>query len=331
VLTWWLGKDDEEIQNLPEWRKNLFWNLNLKPVAKALGMGEGFILSVPKPFLMGAIYGTSVERMLDMATARDPNGARKAMGAIFDQIANPMDMAMSMAGMRPMIEATANYDLYRGRDIVPQSMQDVPAPYQYDLSTSETAKLLGRWTGQSPIMIDHLVRGYFATAGQWGTGALDWGMAKLGVADVPPAPARGVMELPILNKFSGSPYAANAWLPRFYDAAHEMEGLLRVWNKQSQQMTTSEQAKWWKQHGNEVLHYQRTVDPQTGRTGAGDVRQAMERVSELGKAMKEVQQSRVLSPEAKRQRLIELSNQRNKIAEESYKAVFPKAVREKHY
>lgn len=331
VLTWWLGKDDEEIQNLPEWRKNLFWNLNLKPVAKALGMGEGFILSVPKPFLMGAIYGTSVERMLDMATARDPNGARKAMGAIFDQIANPMDMAMSLAGMRPMIEATANYDLYRGRDIVPQSMQDVPAPYQYDLSTSETAKLLGRWTGQSPMMIDHLVRGYFATAGQWGTGALDWGMAKLGVADVPPAPARGVMELPILNKFSGSPYAANAWLPRFYDAAHEMEGLLRVWNKQSQQMTTAEQAKWWKQHGNEVLHYQRTVDPQTGRTGAGDVRQAMERVSELGKAMKEVQQSRVLSPEAKRQRLIELSNQRNKIAEESYKAVFPKAVRERHY
>lgn len=331
VLTWWLGKDDEEIQNLPDWRKNLFWNLNLKPVAKALGMGEGFILSVPKPFLMGAIYGTSVERMLDMATARDPNGARKALGSIVDQIANPMDMAMSMAGMRPLIEATANYDLYRGRDIVPESMKDMPAPYQYDLSTSETAKLLGKWTGQSPMMIDHLVRGYFATAGQWGTGAIDWGMAKLGVADVAPAPARSLMELPILNKFSGSPYAANAWMPRFYDAAHEMEGLMRVWNKQSQQMTSKEQADWWKQHGNEILHYQRTVDPQTGRTGAGDVRQAMERLTELGKAMKEVQSSRALSPETKRQRLIELSNQRNKIAEESYKTVFPKAARERNY
>ena len=331
VLTWWLGKDDEEIQNLPEWRKNLFWNLNLKPVAKALGMGEGFILSVPKPFLMGAIYGTSVERMLDMATARDPNGARKALGSIVDQIANPMDMAMSMAGMRPLIEATANYDLYRGRDIVPESMKDMPAPYQYDLSTSETAKLLGKWTGQSPMMIDHLVRGYFATAGQWGTGAIDWGMAKLGVADVAPAPARSLMELPILNKFSGSPYAANAWMPRFYDAAHEMEGLMRVWNKQSQQMTSKEQADWWKQHGSEILHYQRTVDPQTGRTGAGDVRQAMERLTELGKAMKEVQSSRTLSPETKRQRLIDLSNQRNKIAEESYKAVFPKAARERNY
>ncbi len=331
VLTWWLGKDDEEIQNLPEWRKNLFWNLNLKPVAKALGMGEGFILSVPKPFLMGAIYGTSVERMLDYASGRDPNGARKAMTAIVDQVISPLDMAMSLAGMRPLIEATANYDLYRGRDIVPQSMQDMPKPYQYDLSTSETAKLLGKWTGQSPMMIDHLVRGYFATAGQWGTSAIDWGMAKLGVADVPPAPAMSLMERPILNKFSGSPYAANAWLPRFYDAAHEMEGLLRVWNKQSQQMTTAEQSKWWKKHGSEVLFYQRTVDPQTGRTGAGDVRQAMERVTEIGKAMKEVQASRVIAPEIKRQRLIELSNQRNKIAEESYKAVFPKAVREKHY
>jgi len=331
VLTWWLGKDDEEIQNLPEWRKNLFWNLNLKPVAKALGMGEGFILSVPKPFLLGAIYGTSVERMLDYATDRDPNGAKKAMTAIVDQMISPLDMAMSLAGMRPLIESTANYDLYRGRDIVPQSMQDMPKPYQYDLSTSETAKLLGKWTGQSPMMIDHLVRGYFATAGQWGTGAIDWGMAKLGVADVPPAPAMGVMEMPILNKFSGSPYAANAWLPRFYDAAHEMEGTLRVWSKQSQQMTTAEQAAWWKKHGNDVLFYQRTVDPQTGRTGAGDVRQAMERVTELGKAMKEVQASRALSPAIKRQRLIELSNQRNKIAEEGYKAVFPKAVRERNY
>lgn len=331
VLTWWLGKDDEEIQNLPEWRKNLFWNLNLKPVAKALGMGEGFILSVPKPFLMGAIYGTSVERMLDYATDRDPNGAKKAITSIVDQVISPLDMAMSMAGMRPLIESTANYDLYRARDIVPQSMQDMPKPYQYDLSTSETAKLLGKWTGQSPMMIDHLVRGYFATAGQWGTGAIDWGMAKLGLADVPPAPAMGVMEMPILNKFSGSPYAANAWLPRFYDAAHEMEGMLRVWNKQSQQMTTKEQADWWKKHGNELLFYQRTVDPQTGRTGAGDVRQAMERVSEIGKAMKEVQASRVLSPAIKRQRLIELSNQRNRIAEEGYKAVFPKAVRERNY
>ncbi|WP_395735064.1 hypothetical protein, partial [Prosthecobacter sp.] len=57
VLTWALGKDDKDIQNLPEWRKNLFWNVNLGPVAQALGR-EKFILSLPKPFLMGAIYGT---------------------------------------------------------------------------------------------------------------------------------------------------------------------------------------------------------------------------------------------------------------------------------
>jgi len=330
VLCWYLGKDDEEIQNLPEWRKNLFWNLNLKPVARALGR-DGFILSIPKPFLMGAIYGTSVERMLDYATDRDPNGWKKALGSVIDQTIAPLDMAMSLAGLRPLAEAAMNYDFFRKRPVIPEQMQDLPPAQQYDLTTSQTARLIGEYTNQSPMMIDHLVRGYFATAGKWGTDAIDWGMQKLGVTDVPPPPRKDLMEWPILNRFAGSPYAANVWLDRFYKASSDMEGILRVWNKQADQMTSAEHKRWWEKHGPEVMEYSRTVDVKTGRTGAGDVRKAQRTLSELNGAMKEVQQSRVLDPDVKRARLMELAKQRNLAAEWAFKNLFPEPVKRKHF
>jgi hypothetical protein len=181
------------------------------------------------------------------------------------------------------------------------------------------------------MVIDHLLRGYFATAGKWGVDAIDWGMAKLGAADVPPAPQRDIMERWVLNRFAGSPYEANAFVERFYKASQDMEGIMTVWNKQADQMSTGDHARWWKQHGPEILHYQRTVDAQTGRTGAGDVRKAQAAMGELTKAMKDAQASREMTPEMKRQTLMELARQRNQRAEEAFKTLFPPEVRKKHY
>jgi hypothetical protein len=330
VAVWALGKDDEEIQNLPEWRKNMFWNINLKPLAKAMGE-EGFILSIPKPFLLGAIYGTSVERALDYATGRDPNGAKKAAANILDQGINPFEVVTSLAGFKPIYEAWANKSLFTDRNIVPDSMQNLPAEYQYSTNTSETAKMIGAWTGQSPMIIDHLIRGYFATAGKFGSDAIDLGMTKLGVADAPPAAAKGWMEWPILNRFAGSPYEANAFVDRAYNSAKEMEGLMTVWNKQADQMTTAEQAKWWQKNGDLVMQFSRTVDASTGLTGAGQVRKAMTHLGEISKAMKEVQASREMTPDVKATRLRELAKQRNAMAEDTFKTLMPAEIRKKHY
>jgi hypothetical protein len=332
LAVWALGKDDEEIQNLPDYRKNLFWNINLKPMAAALGMPDaGFILSIPKPFLLGAIYGTSVERALDYATERDPNGARKAAKNILANTINPFDVMMSIGGIRPVIEATTNHSIWTGRDIVPEGYTNLPKEQQYSVLTSQTARMLGQFTGQSPMMIDHLIRGYFATAGSFGTDAIDYGMAKLALTDVPPPPRKGMMELPILNRFAGSPYASNAFVGRFYEAAKDMEGKLAVMNKQAEQMTSAEQKRWFDKNREEIGHYLRTVDFQTGRTGAGDIRKAQAALSEINGAMKEIQASRTLKPEVKRERMTELARQRNELAEGAYKTLFPAEVRKRHY
>jgi hypothetical protein len=316
---------------LPEWRKNLFWNINLDPVAKALGYKEGFVLSLPKPFLMGQIYGTTVERALDHATGRDPNGWRKAAQGLLNAPSEIAETPLNIAGLKPLIEATTNYDFYRGRDIVPDRMKNLPKEQQFDMMTSETAKMLGKGLGMSPIMIDHALRGYFATAGKFGTDAIDWGMTKLGLAEVPPAPEKSLMELPVLNRFTGSPYAANAFVERFYKAADEMEGLLGTFNKQTDQMTSANQKKWWEKHGPDVQFFQRTTNYQTRGTAAGDVRKAQRALSEIGKAMKDIQADKNMAPGVKRERMIELSKQRNATAEKAFRELFPEPFRRKHY
>ncbi len=331
VLTWALGKDDPDIQNLPEWRKNMFWNINMGPVAQALGRDK-FILSLPKPFLMGAIYGTSVERALDQATGRDPNGAKKAVMNLLAGFAiNPADIAMDLSGIRPISEVRNNFDRFRDRPIVPEQMQHLPKEQQYDTFTSETAKQIGRFTGQSPMMIDHLIRGYFATAGKYGTDAIDWGMAKLGISDVAPKPAKDAAEMPVLSRFAGSPYEASAFVTRFYNAAADMEGKMSVFNKQTDQMTSSEQQRWWQKNGSEIEYYNRTIDYSTGRTGAGDVRKAQQALSEINGAMKSIQAAHQIDPAEKRQRLMQLARQRDVIAENAFKNLFPQSVVQKHY
>lgn len=330
VLTWALGKDDPDIQNLPEWRKNLFWNVNLSPIAQALGR-EKFILSVPKPFLMGAMYGTSVERALDYATGRDPNGAKKALGNVLSNVGNPADMAMNLAGLKPIWEARTNWDYFKGRAIVPERMQALPAEAQYDLNTSQTARKIGAAFGVSPMMIDHLVSSYFATAGKWGVGAIDWGMEKLGMADVPAAPAKDLFERPILNRFAGSPYESNEFVRRWYDAASDMEAVMGTWNKQSDQMTTAEQKRWWDKHGAEIQHYNHITNGQTRKSLAGEVRATMATLSEIGRAMKEIQGSRQISSEDKRSRMMDLARQRDQVAEQGFKTLFPESVRRRHW
>lgn len=331
VLAWALGKDDPEIQALSETRKNLFWNFNLGPLAKVLGR-RGFILSLPKPFLMGQLYGTMVERALDQATGRDPNGAEKAAWAIIENSGVRGDvMNWLPTALGPLVELAMNKDTFREQPIVPEPMLSLPKDAQYTLQTSETAKLLGRATGQSPIVIDHLIEGYFAGLGKMTVGGIDWTMTKLGAGDTAPGPSKDLFEYQPFKSFTGSPYEANAYVKRFYEASSDMEGLIRTWNQQSQLMTDPEKERFWNKQGEEIMSYQQVVNHKTKLTTAGEIRQVAKHMSEINRAMKIIQANREMSPEEKRVKLIELSRQRDIAAEHGFKRLFPERVKKRHY
>ena len=70
--------------------------------------GEGLVLSFPKPFLLGQIYGTSAERALDFAYDRDPNAVRKWFSGLMDQ--TPLNLTTLLpTAIKPLIEARANF------------------------------------------------------------------------------------------------------------------------------------------------------------------------------------------------------------------------------
>jgi len=62
---------------------------------------------------------------------------------------------------RPSAEVATNLDFNTGQPIVSARLAKLDPAEQYTNHTTEIAKYFGQMTGTSPIMAEHLVRGYF--------------------------------------------------------------------------------------------------------------------------------------------------------------------------
>lgn len=68
--------------------------------------------------------------------------------------------------LKPGIETVLNKNLFTGQDIVPSYMKNLPAEEQVRPNTSGTARLVGRATNTSPLMIENAVGTAFAGVGR---------------------------------------------------------------------------------------------------------------------------------------------------------------------
>jgi hypothetical protein len=323
VMSWYLGKDDPEIQDLPEFRKNFFWNFNLKPLAQALGREDAaFILTIPKPFMMGAIYGTTVERGLDAMSGRDPSGVKKAGINLWQNTLFRGDLVSGLTALQPSAEILANRDLFTGQDIIPDQMKAMDKGMQFNERTSEFAKLIGDKIGISPLHIDHLVRGHLATVGAGALETADWTLAKLGAVPDVPAPSKDMWELPLASKFVLSPYQRSIDVDRFYTAAKEMEALLAT-DAQLSHVPDRQRAAWLNANAERFRYYNTIVDQKSNITRKGQLRKTMKELGTLSKAMTVVRQDPKMTPDAKRAKLIELTKARNALAGAALKGFHP--------
>jgi len=67
--------------------------------------------------------------------------------------------------VKPLVEVGINYDFFQQKPLIGTYQQKKEIERQFDDSTSELAKVLGRAGVMSPIAIDHIVRGMFGSAG----------------------------------------------------------------------------------------------------------------------------------------------------------------------
>ncbi len=312
LLTWFLGKDDEEIQNLPGWRKNLAWNFRIPGL-------EG-IWSLPKPFLLGSIYGTSVERALDVIYKDDPGAARQWFDSVLGQMPGggpgPKESLFIPPGMIPdviktAIEGMANYSFFRNAPIVPQRLLDLPKAEQYTETTSRAGRAVGQVAGISPMLVDNAIRNTFAGLGKVGLDILDATIIKLSGEELPPSPARPAVETtPGLRAFKVPEGEASRKIEEFYLGIHNAEAL---W-KAAAAKDPERDIKWYRANQVGLLYYHERLP---------DLRRLSEYMADLNTARRAVVAARDMTPAQKQAALVKLSQERERVAKAGVSLMLP--------
>lgn len=210
VMLWYMNKDDERYQELPQWEKDTFWIIP----------GKENMYRIPKPFEAGVLFGTSFERMLQYMD--DAKNNRKSVGfkGFGDRVFDSLAPSFMPTAMIPIIEATTNYSLFRQRNIIPQSQENLPARLQYGANTSEVAKFVGDKINVSPYVVDNTIRGYGG------------GLAGLGLSGIDAVSgakennaSKKWYEAPGLRGFTAAPYQSSNSVQRIYEDYKEQEKL----------------------------------------------------------------------------------------------------------
>ena len=210
VLLWYMNKDDERYQELPQWEKDTFWIIP----------GKENMYRVPKPFEAGVLFGTSFERMLQYFD--DAKNNRKSVGfkGFGDRVIDSLAPSFMPTAMIPVVEAMTNYSLFRQRNIIPQSQENLPAHLQYGSNTSEVAKFVGDKINVSPYIVDNTIRGYGGGLAGLGLSAID---AASGAKEN--NASKKWYETPGLRGFTAAPYQSSNSVQRVYDDYKEQEKL----------------------------------------------------------------------------------------------------------
>lgn len=210
VLLWYMNKDDERYQELPQWEKDTFWIIP----------GKENMYRVPKPFEAGVLFGTAFERMLQYFDDKKNN--RKSVGfkGFGDRVIDSLAPSFMPTAMIPVVEAMTNYSLFRQRNIIPQSQENLPARLQYGANTSEVAKFVGDKINVSPYIVDNTIRGYGG------------GLAGLGLSGIDAVSgakennaSKKWYEAPGLRGFTVAPYQSSNSVQRVYNDFKEQEKL----------------------------------------------------------------------------------------------------------
>ena len=210
IMLWNINKDDPRYQELPQWEKDTFWIIP----------GKENMYKIPKPFEAGILFGTAFERMLQYMD--DKKNGRNGVGfkGFGDRVIDSLAPSFMPTAMIPVVEAMTNYSLFRQRNIIPQSQENLPARLQYGANTSEVAKFVGDKINVSPYIVDNTIRGYGG------------GLAGLGLSGIDAVSgakenntAKKWYEAPGIRRFTATPYQSSDSVQRVYDDYKEQEKL----------------------------------------------------------------------------------------------------------
>lgn len=206
VMLWLLNRDEDWYQDLPEWRKVGYFNMKI---------GDQ-IISIPKPFEAGVVFGSLPEIMLDHLWGENPAGLKAAMLGV----AGPyMDISYLMpAFIKPIFEVATNTNLFTKRPLTPEWIsRSTPPQEQATFYTTEVAKIMSRAIGGilTPIEIEQLMSGYTAGAATAGLRILD---EISGLKDHP-----GIQINPLIRFTKQQPHGQSSFVDQLYSLSVRLE------------------------------------------------------------------------------------------------------------
>lgn len=155
VVLWALNHDEKWYQELPEWRRFNYWNFKVP--------GTDEVMSIPKPFELGKLFGNVPEIMLDQVATENPIGLQDTVG---DAVSSLLPQMPIPAIMKPIVEGVTNHDFFTGRDITPEWLQRsrLPAGQRtaYTRWFGDAGAAIARTFGldPSPMLMEHLLDAY---------------------------------------------------------------------------------------------------------------------------------------------------------------------------
>lgn len=208
VLLWAANHDDDWVgpdgvhhnrwKEIPAWQRDLFW----------IVLTDNAVIRLPKPFELGVVFGSGVERALDaMSGDFDPKKIKEFLAtAGLGILPNPTPTAAA-----PVLEHITNYSFLSEHDLVPSRLEKLLPELQYTEYTSEIAKFLSHVISTvptmrdreiiSPIVMENYLRSWTGGLGTYALKAVDQSLRKSGLLPDPVAPASTLADIPVVKAF----------------------------------------------------------------------------------------------------------------------------------
>ena len=291
ILLYAANLGNEDYEEAPTWLKDLYF------LIPTFDKKTPFI-RIPKPHLPGMLFASLPERAMEFARTRDPEAFDGAIGSLLQTLLPGMGGVPVPSLAIPVVEGITNYSFFRGRPIVSQAMENLPAELQSQPWTTELAKetskmLAAGGVKMSPLIIENTLFGITASTGRTVATALN---PFLRDKDAPERPSMHWGDMPVARAFAVRPISGKS-TRRLYDRLDKLKGM-----KAAEDLTLKH--RW----------IEAKSMSKAERWEYGILKKAQKLMSDIYGKIRKVESSQKLSGEEKREQIDKWSARRSKIA-----------------